>query len=89
MRVRRGLGVSGGAGRASGTHLVLQEQGSELALGPEVHGVGQEFGGNRVDAKEVADKHHALDFLKWTQKGLGVSFKRKPGGAALRRRCTA
>lgn len=52
---------------ASGTHLVLQEQGSELALGPEVHGVGQEFGGNRVDAKEVADKHHALNFLTRTQ----------------------
>lgn len=50
---------------ADGTHLMLQEQCSELALGPEVHRVGQEFGGNRVDAKEVADKHHALDFLTW------------------------
>lgn len=50
---------------ADGTHLVLQEQCSELPLGPEVHRVGQEFGGNRVDAKEVADKHHALDFLTW------------------------
>lgn len=57
---------------------MLQEEGSELTLGPEVHGVGQELGGNCVDAKEVADKHHALDFLPQRRKQVEKNLKRKP-----------
>ncbi|TNN30638.1 hypothetical protein EYF80_059211 [Liparis tanakae] len=54
----KSLGVSSGLW---GSHLMLQEQGPQLALGPEVHGVGQQLGGHRVDAQEVPHEHHALD----------------------------
>lgn len=44
-------------------HLMAQEQGLELSLGPVVHCVGQQLHGDGVDSQEVAHKHDSLNVL--------------------------